>query len=85
MSKTITVRGVPDDILTAVKDAARRRSQSADRFIVGLLQSALGSDAVAQPERHNMDQFIGYWDEKEYNRVSKAARQHRKIEKEMWQ
>jgi hypothetical protein len=83
--KTISIRGVDARTLEAIKQAARARAMSMNRFVLDILQRTVGAQGPRPTECHDLDEFFGTWGEDEYERVTRAVRRQRRIDRELWQ
>ncbi|HUT26339.1 MAG TPA: antitoxin, partial [Sumerlaeia bacterium] len=73
MMKTISIRGVDARTLEAIKQAARARAMSMNRFVLGILQRTVGTQGPQPTECHDLDEFFGTWGEDEYEKVTRAV------------
>jgi len=79
--KAMSVRQIDNATLDNVKKAARRAGKSVNRFVVELLENTVDRT----PGRyHDLDKLFGTWDEEEFRLISKATRNQRKTDKELW-
>jgi Cdc6-like AAA superfamily ATPase len=83
--KTITIRGVELPVIEAIKQAARERAVSMNRYVVDILESAVNMGQSNVRKHHDLDEFFGTWDEEEHSRVQKEAKKQRRIDRELWQ
>jgi len=67
--KQLTIRGVDDSLHAALRNGAKRRGLSMNRFILNLIREALGLENTApqQPaEFHDLDSLAGVWSQDEF-------------------
>lgn len=82
--KTITIRGIEDEISEKCKKIAEADGKSLNQFVLDTLK-----DRVGLTKRHNvvyndMDHLFGIWSEDDYKAVQKKIDSESKIDKELW-
>ena len=84
--KTITVRGIDDELAIKLKKTAKEQSKSINRFILDLMRQSLGLDKAKKFTRkyHDLDHLFGSWTDEEFNYVHKRLESQRVIDKELW-
>jgi len=80
----ITVRGLADPTVKAIKKAAAQRSLSMNRFIVETLEIAVGRRAQKPREYHDLDEYIGSWSQEDYDTMMRSLAEQRRIDPEVW-
>ena len=85
--KTITLRGIDDELSSALKQAARQADTSMNQFVLDHLRRDMG----LQKERrftatyHDLDHLFGSWSEGEYDLLEKRLKEQRAIDAELWE
>ncbi len=81
----ITVRNLPPEVARAVKEKARKEKLSLNKAVLRLLEEATGVDKESKKVVHDdLDRFFGTWTKEEADAFDEAAREHRRIDPEMW-
>ena len=84
--KTITLRGIDDELSSALKRSAQRAETSINQFVLDCLRLDVG---VKKKRRftatyHDLDDLFGSWSEDEYNALDKRLKEQRMIDAELW-
>lgn len=85
--KQLTIRNVGSDLHQAVKNEARRRGLSINRYVLLILRDAVGlGDGQSNQtiEFHDLDHLAGTWTEEEYRQFEEVLNSQRKIEEGLW-
>jgi plasmid stability protein len=79
MSRRLTIRGVPDDVIARLKNVGRVRGQSMNTTIKQILADAVG------PEQR-MDRLLRYatWTHADLAEFSEAVAGQRTVDAETW-
>ena len=80
---TFNIRNIDDSIYDAIKSESRQKGISINKLILNILKKIFSK--TKQAEFHDLDRFFGIWTEEEYNNVTKAIAESRKIDEELWQ
>ena len=86
--KQLTIRGVGMNLHKSIKEEARRRGLSINRYVLLVLQEAVGFGSIDEnPETsfHDLDHLAGTWTQKEFEEFEKQLVTQRSIEQELWQ
>ena len=85
--KTITVRGLDDNIAENLTQTAGREGKSVNQFILDMLKERLGlkKEKKYTIVYHDMDHLFGIWSESEFKLIQEKINLERKIDKELWQ
>ncbi len=86
--KQLTVRGVNDDLHTALKREAERRGTSMNRVVLALLREAMGvsnGNGRYQTIFDDLDHLAGTWSTKEAEAVEQEINNQRTIDEQLWQ
>lgn len=79
--KAMSVRYIEEITFEKLKIAAKETGLSVNKFVLKLLENAVNKDS----ERfHDLDEFLGSWENEEFKLVSKDTQTQRKIDKELW-
>jgi plasmid stability protein len=83
--KTITLRGIDDDLSRKLKDEAEKNGTSVNQTAILLLKQGLGlgEDRMFK-EYHDLDNLAGTWSEHEYNEFVENTKQFDTIDEELW-
>jgi uncharacterized protein (DUF1778 family) len=84
--KTITLRGVDDELSSALKQAARQAGTSINQFVLDRLRLDVGLKKKRRftATYHDLDKLFGSWSENEYNAISERLQKQRTIDEELW-
>ena len=82
----LTVRGVDEQLLIALKAQATQRGMSVNRLVLEALRKMTGQTPDRQaPQRfHDLDDLAGTWTEEAYAEFQAALVQQRQIDPELW-
>lgn len=80
---TLTIRGLEPEVTEALKQVARQRGISVNRFVLTTLKDHLGL-GQCKAEHHDLDQFFGTWSKDEHEQLVKSVRRQRRIDQELW-
>jgi hypothetical protein len=78
----LTVRGVDEQLLRALKERASQRGISVNRLVLDTLRQmeGLGPNRNTQQRYHDLDYLVGTWSDEEYEEFQTALAQQRQIE-----
>ncbi len=79
--KALTIRGVPEDVASALDDERRRRGTSLNATVLDLLRQALG---VGTTRSNGLGRLAGGWSEEDFEAFEKATAVFEEIDPEMW-
>jgi hypothetical protein len=85
--KQLTVRGVSVELHRAVKEEARRRGLSINRYVLYILHDAVGmgdEHRHADVEFHDMDHLAGTWSPQEYEEFERHLTMQRGLDEDLW-
>ncbi len=85
--KQLTIRGVKDELHTALKVEAARRGLSVNKAVLALLQEKVGLSngfQGKQPVFDDLDYLAGTWTEEEAAEFQNELTAQRSIDAEMW-
>jgi hypothetical protein len=84
--RTITLRGVDNELSSALKQAAQRAETSINQFVLDRLRLDVGLKKKRQFTAiyHDLDDLFGSWSEDEYNSLSKRLKEQRTIDADLW-
>lgn len=64
--KTLTIRGIDDELEKAIRDTARKKQESLNQTVLKLLKSSVGlSKSKAFPKYDDLNELAGTWTAKE--------------------
>lgn len=85
LMKTITVRGIDDELDAAIREISKQEQESMNRTIVRLLKQAAGLDeSMPFPVHHDLDSLAGTWSKGSEDAFRRNTEQFRRIDKELW-
>lgn len=79
--KDLTIRNLPDEVATALKDEKRRRGDSMNQTLTELLSQEL---EVGEPRSNGMARLAGFWSEDEFREFEAAVSGVERIDEELW-
>ena len=84
--KTITVRGIEEDLAEKLKDIAKIEGKSVNQLILETLKKSWGFEKEKKFTKvhHDMDHLFGRWSKKEFERIQGKIDAERKIDAELW-
>jgi hypothetical protein len=90
MAVQLTVRGVDPGLERQLRDEARRRGLSLNQTTLLLLRQALGMSVAAPPNGgdatsfNDLDHLAGTWSAADAEEFSRALRDTRRVDQELW-
>lgn len=82
---TMTIRGLDDLTINALKEKAKKEGSSVNAALVKLLQEELGIKKKKRTMVYNdLDHLAGTWSDKDYKDFSQAIVDFEKIDKKLW-
>jgi len=84
--KTITIRGIDDQIATLLKEKAHQEQKSMNQLLLETIRKSLGLTHKKRftMEYHDLDHLFGQWNEEEFIRIESVIDRERKIDEELW-
>jgi hypothetical protein len=84
--KTITLRGIDEELSSALTQAARRDEKSINQFVLDRLRSDVGlkKEPRFTATYHDLDDLFGSWSEDEYRRIDSRLMEQRAIDPRLW-
>lgn len=85
--KQLTVRGLGDELIRAIRRLAARDATSLNRAAVKLMRRGAGLADGPGPNRigTSLDDLIGTWSDAEADEVDRAMRHFETIDEAMWE
>ncbi len=85
--KTLTIRGIEDEVSEKCKKIAEEQGKSLNQFVLEVLKERAGLKKlkIHTAEHHDLDHLFGIWSEEEYKAIQKKIDSERKIDKELWE
>jgi plasmid stability protein len=82
---TMTIRGLDDLTIKALKEKAKKEGSSVNAALVKLLQEALGLKKKKRTVVYNdLDHLAGTWSDKDYKEFLQATADFAKIDENVW-
>ena len=82
---TMTIRGLDDLTVNALKVKAKKEGSSVNAALVKLLQEELGIKKKKRTVVYNdLDQLAGTWSDKDYKEFLQATANFAKIDENLW-
>ena len=82
---TMTIRGLDDLTITALKEKAKKEGSSVNAALVKLLQEELGIKKKKRTVVFNdLDHLAGTWSDKDYKEFLQATADFAKIDENLW-
>lgn len=82
---TMTVRGLDDSTIKALKEKAKQEGTSVNAALVNLLKEELGLKKKKRCVIYNdLDHLAGTWSEKDYDEFQKRIEDFEKIDENLW-
>jgi len=82
---TMTIRGLDELTIKALKEKARKEGTSVNAALVKLLQEELGLKKKKRTIAHNdLDHLAGTWSDKDYKEFQKIIKDFETIDKTIW-
>lgn len=83
--KTVTIRGIDDQLADALKKVALDRQESMNQTIIKLLKASVGlSKKKIFPKYDDLDALAGTWSVNEEHAFYKNTQSFEEIDKEIW-
>jgi len=83
--KTLTLRGIDDELAEELEKTAKQRHDSMNRVILQLLRDKLGlSKRRFRKAHHDLDDLAGTWTEEEAREFDDVVREFSRIDEELW-
>ena len=82
---TMTIRGLDDLTINALKEKAKKEGSSVNAALVKLLQEELGIKKKKRTVVYNdLDHLAGTWSDKDYEEFLQATADFAKIDENVW-
>ena len=83
----LTIRGIGIELHNALKESARRKGLSLNRYVVAILREAsgLGYEVTPEMEFNDLDHLAGTWTQEVYEEFQEHLTLQRDIDKVLWQ
>ena len=82
---TMTIRGLDDLTIKALKEKAKKEGSSVNAALVKLLQEELGIKKKKRTVLYNdLDHLAGTWSDKDYKEFLQATADFAKIDENVW-
>jgi ABC-type uncharacterized transport system substrate-binding protein len=81
---TVTLRGLSASTVEDLKQEARRAGVSLNRLLVQRLEKQRFRSTLRPRDYDDLDHLFGTLDEEEYQRITEAVAEQRRIDPELW-
>lgn len=83
--KTLTIRGIDDDLARVIKTQAQRNNLSVNQWILQALKKVTGTGKEPVFKTyHDLDHLAGSWTREEAAEFRKNTRMFEKIDEDIW-
>jgi len=84
--KTLTIRGVDEELAAILKQQAKSAQKSVNQFVLETLRQHTGLDKKKHFTREydDLDGLFGKWSAKDFNQIQGKIESERKIDEELW-
>jgi plasmid stability protein len=83
--KTITLRGVDENLENALRKRAQKGNESINKTILNILKKATGQHKEKPfKENHDLDELAGTWTQKDANEFNKNTEFFNQIDPQDW-
>jgi hypothetical protein len=84
--KTLSIRGVDEDLGKLIKNAAKNQQKSVNNFVLDVLrkQVGVGKEKRFSREWHDLDALFGTWSAEEHAAIQGRIDAERQIDEELW-
>ncbi len=80
----LSVRGLDDAVLTALKAQAQHDSASVNGLVLRLLGEAVGARLPAMVEHHDLDDLAGTWSAQDEMDFQRAIQTFAEVDPDLW-
>ena len=86
MDKVLTIRNVPPEVMSAIKERSRSRGVSANKAVISLLEERVGTRRghAAKESHRDLDHLAGRWSDGEATELERAFSEIRSVDQELW-
>ena len=82
--KTLTLRGISEELERAIRSAARESNRSINKAAVSLLEQGLGLKSTKYKTYHDLDHLAGTWTTDEHERFHESIKELETIDEDLW-
>jgi len=84
--KTLSIRGVDEDLGALIKSAAKKEEKSVNNFVLDVLRKQVGAGKEKRFTRewHDLDCLFGTWSDEEYSKIQGRIDAQRQVDEELW-
>jgi hypothetical protein len=84
--KTLSVRGVDEELAGLIKQGAEAERKSVNAFVLDALREQLGAQKPKRFARewHDLDDLFGRWSDQDYADIQGKIDEERQIDEELW-
>ena len=84
--KTLSVRGVDEELADLIRESAALQRKSVNAFVLDVLRTQLGAQKEKRFTRqwHDLDELFGRWSAEEYADIQGKIDGERRIDEELW-
>lgn len=84
--KTLSIRGVDEDLGELIKSAAKKQEKSVNNFVLDVLRKQVGTGKGKRFSREwdDLDSLFGSWSAEEYADIQGRIDAQRLVDDELW-
>jgi hypothetical protein len=83
--KAITLRNLPPELESKIRERAREKGISINKAVIGLLKEQSGLGQKGKNKRHHdLDHLFGAWTQKQAEEFDRTLAEQREIDPELW-
>ncbi len=84
--KTLSIRGVDEDLGELIKSAAKKQEKSVNNFVLDVLRKQVGTGKEKRFSREwdDLDSLFGSWSAEEYADIQGRIDAQRLVDDELW-
>ena len=83
----LTIRGVGEELHRAIKEHAKRRGLSINRYVLSVIRESVGLGSGKKDlemEFHDLDHLAGTWSQQAYDEFLRDLESQREIDRGLW-
>jgi len=80
----MTLRNPPETVTKAIKKRAVEKGLSINKAVISLLEDIAEKDDTKRNVYHDLDHLAGRWSKDEAEKIEKAVKEQRSIDKDLW-
>ena len=84
--KTLTIRGVDDDLIRVIKETSKNQNESMNQTIVKLIKKSIGiAEKSIFPTYNDLDDLAGTWSAEDEELFNQSIQGFEEVDEEMWE